>query len=295
MNNKDLIQRFLIENANVRGELVRLTTSYQTIIGQHPYPAPLQKLLGELLTISALLSAIIKFNGRLTVQFRGKDPLKLLLAQCNNAFELRALAQWQGELSEQDLLAALKEGTLAIIINPDNTTTRYQGIVAWEGDSLAHSIEGYFKNSEQLPTRLWLAVNETTAAGLLLQPLPGENTLKSKPIVGDDAWGHIETLTETLTPDELLNLDNQTILHRLYNQEEVRLFAPEPVSFKCTCSIERGENAVLMLGEEEAEQELKDKQKIVVTCEFCNKEYAFDRVDVANIFKKQNQAPNQLH
>lgn len=295
MNNKDIIQRFLFDNANVRGEVVRLTDSYQTIVSQHSYPESIKHLLGQILAVVSLLSATIKFKGRLTVQFQGKDPLKLLLAQCNNDFQLRALAQWQGNLSEEEVLTALKSGTLAIIINPDSSVNRYQGIVAWQGDSLTQSIEGYFQNSEQLPTRIWLAVNETTAAGLLLQRLPDEGSRKTKPVIGDNDWEHIVHLSETITADELLHLNNQTILHRLYSQEEVRVFEPVPIIFKCTCSLARSENAILMLGKEEAEQELKDKQKIVVTCEFCNKEYTFDRVDVANIFKKNDQSSNQMH
>lgn len=296
MNNNDSIQRFIFENADVRGELVHLTNSFQSIMDQHNYPPSIRKILGEVLVVVSLLSAIIKFKGRLTVQFQGKSPLKLLLGQCNNQFELRGLAQWDGDLSEEDIMLAVKTGTLAIMIFPDNSTKPYQGIVSWQGDSLAQSIEGYFKDSEQLPTRVWLAVNDTTATGLLLQPLPKEGARKTTPVPGDHDWEHIVYLTDTITPNELLFLDNQTLLHRLYSQEEVRVFPPEPVVFRCTCSIARSENVIRMLGQEEAESELKEKQQIIVTCEFCNKEYAFDRVDVANIFKKGDQnSSTQVH
>lgn len=297
MNDKDKIQRFLFENADVRGEIVRLSKSYQEIAQQHSYPPAIRHLLGQSLAVASLLSAIIKFQGRLTLQFRGNEALKLLLVQCTNDFQLRGLAQWQGgDLSETDLVAALQNGQLAVIVSPDTSTARYQGIVAWKGHSLAESIEGYFKDSEQLPTRLWLAVDDTTVAGLLIQPLPREGSKKTQPVVGDNDWEHLVHLAQTITPEELLNLDNQTILRRLFSQEEVRVFQPAPVEFRCTCSVERGENAIQMLGQEEAEAELKDKQKIVVTCEFCNKEYTFDRVDVAKIFKKgDNSSSNQIH
>lgn len=295
MNKKDIIQRFIIENANVRGEIVNLTDCYQTIIGQHGYPNIIKKLLGETLVAACLMSAIIKFKGRLTVQFQGKDPLKLMLAQCTNDFGLRGLVQSQLDSSEEELMSALRQGILGIIISQDNSTARYQGIVSWQGDSLAKSLEGYFKDSEQLPTRLWIAVNETTAVGLLLQPMPTQSTLKSHPITPDQEWEHILHLSNTLTSEELLVLDHSTLLHRLFSQEQVRVFLPEPVHFICTCSLQRSEQAIFMLGEKEAEAELMDKQKIVVTCEFCAKEYVFDRVDVAEIFKKGEGSNPHIH
>lgn len=296
MKNKDIIQNFIFEDANVRGVILRINDSFQTITQQHPYPTSIRKILGEMLVASGLMSSIIKFKGRLSVQFQGKNPLKLLLAQCNHEFHLRGLAQWQGEnFSENDLLIALKKGVLAIIVSSDTTTQPYQGVVAWQGESLAQSIEAYFKDSEQLPTRLWLTTNETSAVGLLLQPIPKEGSKKTKAVVTDNDWEHIIHLTETISAEELLNLDNETLLNRLYVEDEVRLFQPLEVKFQCTCSMQRSENAILLLGREEAEQELKDKQKIAVTCEFCNKEYIFDRVDVANIFKKEDKSSANLH
>lgn len=293
MNDKDLLQRFLFENAPVRGEIVHLNHSYQTIIQQHQYPPAIQKLLGEALIAVSLLSAIIKFNGRLTIQFQGKGKIKLFLAQCDEQFCLRGLVQFQGELSSDEVWSDLKQGTLAIMMDPDIPGgKRYQGIVAWEGDSLAESIQNYFYQSEQLPTRLWIAQNENGASGLLLQVMP-----KDRPELYKNDWDHLIHLTNTVTSTELLTLDNSVLLHRLYAEEDVRLFQPVPVMFKCNCSTERSENAISLLGVEEAEAELKSKQQIVVTCEFCNTQYIFDRVDVARIFKKGNSSSsgNQLH
>lgn len=292
MTDKDLLQRFLFENAPVRGELVHLNQSYQTIMQQHQYPPVIRQLLGEALAAASLLSAIIKFKGRLTVQFRGNGKLKLLLAQCDQAFHLRGLAQWQGDLNSEEVWDDLNNGLLAIMMDPDIPGgKRYQGIVAWQGRSLVESIEGYFQHSEQLPTRLWITADETGVGGLLLQVMP-----KEKPELYKNDWDHLIHLTNTITPKELLMLDNQVLLHKLYSQEDVRLFQPIHVTFRCECSVERGENAILLLGRKEAEQELKDKQKIIVTCEFCNQEFVFDRVDVARIFKKGEKPPSiQLH
>jgi molecular chaperone Hsp33 len=240
-----------------------------------------------MLVAASLLSASIKFKGRITVQFQGKNQVRLLFAQSNDLQELRGLAQWQGELNQEQLMADLKQGTLAIMMDPEvEGGKQYQGIVEWQGDSLAHSLEGYFNRSEQIPTRLWLAVNSERAAGFLIQVMPSESGRSDKIIETQDHWEHIQYLTATITPNELLNLDTKILLHRLYVEEDVRVFSPKPVIFKCKCSQTRSENALKLLGEAEVEQELKAKQIIVVTCEFCNKEFQFDRADVARIFNK---------
>jgi len=293
MNEKDNLQRFLFEKAPVRGEIVRLHDSYQQILEQHAYPPLIRQLLGEALAVVTLLSALIKGNGRLTLQFRGTGKLKLLLAQCDHLFHIRGIVQHEGELSSSELLEAQQQGVLAIMVDSETpNASKYQGIVAWQGETLTQAIEGYFMQSEQLPTRLWLAVNETHAAGLLLQVLPQE-----KPELFSQQWEHLTLLTDTLKPNELLQVDNPTLLHRLYSEEDVRLFEGAAVTFRCTCSIKRCENAILILGHVEAEQELENKQVITVTCEFCNKEYPFDRVDVAAIFKNNGHPPTstKLH
>lgn len=294
MNDKDILQRFLFENAPVRGELIHLSQSYQTIIQQHPYPPLMRQLLGEALAVVCLLSALIKGKGRLTIQFRGEGKLKLLLAQCDHLFNLRGLIQHEGDLSQNELLEAEQQGTLAIMIDSDlPNKNQYQGIVAWKGKSLAEAIEEYFAQSEQLPTRLWLAVDETSVAGLLLQVLPKERDDSST----KNDWEHLTLLTNTVKSSELLHLPGATLLHRLYAEEDVRLFKPAPVAFRCTCTLQRFENAILVLGQQEAEDELKGKDKLTVTCEFCNREYIFDRVDVAEIFKRggSSTSSKQVH
>jgi molecular chaperone Hsp33 len=295
MKNQDKLQRFLFENVFVRGEIAHLNTSYDTILEQHDYPPLIRRLVGEALVLVSLLTGMIKFNGRLSLQFQGQSGLKLLLAQSNQKLQLRALAQWEGELDEAQLLEDLKKGVLAIIMDPDNTTQRYQGMVSFRGNSLAESMEGYFNDSEQLPTRIWLAVDKHKAAGLLLQTLPHPE--KELPEEIKAAWEHLTILTDTVKPEELLNLETETLLHRLYVEEDIRMFEPTDITFKCTCSLERGQNAILLLGRTEAEEELNEKQVIVVKCDFCNKEYIFDRVDVENIFRQGGLPPSstQIH
>jgi molecular chaperone Hsp33 len=304
MNNNDILQRFIFEDAGVRGEIVRLNQSFKAIISQHRYPPLVQQLLGEMLAVAALLTATIKFKGRLTVQFQGKGKLKLLLAQCDYRFHIRGLAQWADELTQEELGSVFKDGTLAITIDPTGGGKRYQGIVSWEGNSIAQSVEGYFRHSEQLPSRIWLAVDKDRAVGLFLQTLP-ESELASRQAKGQDFpseagsdWEKIIHLTETVTPAELLLLENETLLRRLYSLEnEVRIYAPAPVTFQCKCSRENCEQAILLLGQDEIEDELKDKNKIVVTCDFCSKEFMFDRVDLENIFKQRGDTSSstQIH
>jgi molecular chaperone Hsp33 len=300
MTNKDSLMRFIFENAPIRGELIHLENSFQTIIHQHQYPQSLHQFLGEALSVAGMLSAIIKFSGRLTVQFRGKGKLKLMLAQCDNEFHLRGLAKWEGHLSYDALMASFDEGILVIMIDSGQQGKPYQGIVSWRDRSLVKSVEGYFRESEQLATRIWLSVDDKRAAGLLLQVIPGTKT-ELKDQFEDETvyrnWDHIVKLTESLDVNDLLNLDNQQLLTKLYPDEEVRIFGSKPVSFQCQCSRKRGEDAIQLLGREEAEAELKDHHSIVVTCDFCNKEYFFDRVDVAKIFENKDKVPpdQQLH
>lgn len=295
MTDKDTLQRFIFDKVPVRGEYVHLDESFRTIIHQHAYPPVISRLLGEALVVSALLTASIKFEGRLTVQFRGKGKLKLLLAQCDSKLQMRGLVQCEGNLTYEELMHSFNEGVLVVMLDSDNQKNRYQGMVAWRGNSLAESIEGYFKESEQLATKIWLAVNETSATGLLLQAMPtngGAQPLEKEII--DSHWHRLTGLTEEMRPQDLLTLDYPTLLTKLYPDDEMRVFSGAPVKFYCSCTRKRGEDAIVILGEKEAEEELNEKQTIVVTCDFCNKEYVFDRVDVAKIFA-DHKPPSDIH
>lgn len=301
MAENDLLQRFIFETVPIRGEFIHLQNSFQTIIKQHSYPPPLRKLLGEALCVAGLLSAIIKFNGRLTIQFRGGGKLKLLLAQCDNDFHLRGLAKWEGNLSYEEFLDSFKHGVLVVMLdsNPSQpfNPARYQGVVKWRGNSLAESIEGYFKDSEQLDTKIWLNVNESSAAGFLLQVIPasdkGLNDLEKDEVCSN--WKRILDLTSNLACKDLLNLGYEALLHKLYPQEDIRIFHGVPMTFRCSCNRKRGEDAILLLGRREAEEELNNSQTIVVTCDFCNKEYIFQRADIAQIFEKNGNPPSSIH
>ena len=272
MNNQDFLHRFVFDNEPVRGEYIRLETSLQTILDQHKYPPVLRQLLSEALCVAGLLSAIIKFKGKLTVQFRGTGKLKLLLAQCNQDLQIRGLVKVDGDdLTREALLDSFKEGVLAIMLDGGTQQTRYQGIVPWVGDSLAASVEGYFQISEQLPTKLWLSVSETHAVGLLLQVLPTpekDATAMAQEIV-EPSFSRLTKLTQSVLDDDiLLNLPYENLLKFLYTKDVVRIFDALPVAFSCTCSRKKSAEAIRLIGKEEAEEELKGKNSIVVTCDF---------------------------
>ncbi len=282
----DFLRRFLFEQGNVRGIFVRLGASYEAMGQRYDYPAPVARQLGQAASAAALLGATIKFEGALVMQIESQGPIRLLVVQSDHQRHLRGLARWEGEVPEAGDLAALYgAGRLVITIDNQASGERYQGIVGLEGAGLAQALERYFEQSEQLETRLFLAADGERAAGLLLQHLPGEGESD------DDLWRRIETLGATVTDEELLHLPVETLLHRLFHEEQVRLFDPEPVSFRCSCSREKIAALLEGLGRGEAERILEQEGEIEVGCDFCNQRYRFDAVDVEQLFARHPRGP----
>lgn len=279
---KDSLHRFLFERTNVRGELVHLDASWQAALERKDYPEPVRDLLGQALAAAALLSATIKIDGSLTLQLQGAGPVTLLVVQATAQRSLRGLAHWEGEVQPGTFAELVGEGRLAITLDPGEIGDRYQGIVDLQNDSLAHCLEDYFKHSEQLATRLWLTSNGESAAGMLLQELPAETE-------DHDAWARDVHLGETIKEEELLELPAREILHRLYHEEDVRLFEAEPVSFRCSCSRERIETVLRGLGHQEVLSIIEEQGAVCVDCEFCNQRYEFDPVDVEGLFAAADQ------
>jgi len=277
MRQYDILQRFLFEDSDIRGELVHLKACINALSERHPYPKPVLQLLSQALTAVSLLSATIKFEGSLILQTQTDGAIHLLVAQSDNNQHIRGLAKWDEQRLQDTHL--LGNGHLAITIIPDNAKEqRYQGVVSMSEESLSLTLETYFAQSEQLMTKVWLSADDNISAGLLLQKLP--NTQKQT----WEYWEHIEILANTLTEKELLYLENEEILRRLFHEEQVRLFEPTPVIFQCQCSIEKMEQAIVTFGKQAIEEILQTQQVVDVTCEFCNRRYEFDRVDIARIF-----------
>jgi len=282
MSDSDLLHRFIIENTNVRGEIIHLDATWKAILERAEYPETVRSILGEALAACALLSATIKFEGSLILQIRGNGPLHLLVVQATSEGNMRGIARWQGDVPDHNLKSIFGEGQMVITIEPPKGDP-YQGIIALEGEHINEAIETYFQQSEQLNTRLWLCSDNNSCAGFLLQEMPEEKTDDT------DAWQRAVHLASTITNQELIELSVKEVLHRLFHEDDVRLFESEPICFRCTCSRERISSMLLSLGVDEANSIIEEKDKIDVDCEFCNAHYEFDKVDVEAIFAASNQ------
>jgi len=276
----DTLSRFLFEHLPIRGEVVRLGSVWQSVIQRHDYPPVLRDLIGELCAAAVLLAATLKLDGSMVLQIHGKGAVKLLVVECSGDLALRATAKWEGELKHGTLQDLVGEGRFVITLDPRNGKQAYQGIVPLEGDSIADILQTYMTRSEQLETRLWLAADGDSAGGMLLQKLP-ERGASPDP----DAWQRATQLGDTLQPQELLTLPADELVHRLYHEEDIRLFAAQPVTFRCTCSRDSVASMLRMIGRQEVDGILAERGKVEVHCEFCNERYVFDSVDVDAVFK----------
>jgi len=278
MASQDQFQRFIFEDSEVRGAWVQLGDSFREIISQAPYPDSVRALLGESLVASVLMSSTLKFEGTLSLQAAGEGALRTLMAECSHDRRIRGLARFdEHAVSGENLQELLGKSRMAITITPDKGQ-RYQGVVPREADTLAGCLEEYFQRLEQIATTLFLFANDDTAAGLLLQRLPG-HTAKD-----DDLWNRINHLANTVEAEELLRLDSETLLHRLFHEETVRLFDPEAVIFQCSCSRERTLAALEAIGREECYSILEEQGSINMDCQFCHANYRYNRNDIDHLF-----------
>ena len=285
MSDRDALQRFLFENFPIRGELVHLDASWQEVLGRHEYPEAVRNLLGEMLSAAVLLSSTLKFEGSLIIQLQGKGPVTLAVAECNSQKQMRGLAHWEGDVTDRSFQQMVGEGTLVITIDPVDGE-RYQGIVDCHQDSFVSAVEDYMSRSQQIETRIWLAATPETTSGMLLQQMPGE---VSEYGIDDDsedneAWNRISHLASTIHDDELLDLTFEEIIHRLFHEEDVRVFEKQMVSFHCSCTHERVRGMLRMIGQDEVRAILEEQGQIGVRCQFCNHYYEFDAVDAEVIF-----------
>ena len=316
------LHKFLFEGLPVRGMLVRLTDSWQEILRRRQqaggYPAAVTELLGEMAAAATLMQANIKFNGALILQVQGDGPVKLAVAEVQPDLALRATATVTGEVAADAPLSHMvnvnNQGRCAITLDPKDRLPGqqpYQGVVPLFGDrhekleKLSEVIEHYMLQSEQLDTRLVLAANDQVAAGLLIQrlPLQGESNLAGAGAVARDEdqigrnedYNRIAILAASLKREELLTLDADTILHRLFWEEDVRRFEPQTGAdgprFACTCSRERVAGMLKSLGREEVESIIAEQGQVEVGCDFCGAQYHFDPVDAAQVFLQAAAQP----
>lgn len=301
------LHKFLFDGLPVRGMLVRLTESWRELLSRREpgqeYPPELRDLLGQMSAAAVLMQSNIKFNGALVLQIFGDGPVKLAVAEAQHDLSFRATAKCIGAVAPGASLEAMVnlrgQGRCAITLDPKDRQPGqqpYQGVVPLHGDrreplqKMSEVLEHYMLQSEQLDTRLVLAANGEIAAGLLIQrmPIEGEGNLEGRRNEDDvglsEGFNRIAMHAATLTAEELLTLDADTILRRLFWEEALTRFEPQVPRFACTCSRERVGEMLRGLGREEADSVLAERGGIEIGCDFCGRHYRFDAVDVGALF-----------
>jgi molecular chaperone Hsp33 len=301
---KDILQKFIFDNAAVRGELVEISNAWREIQSRHAYPKAVRALLGEMVAAAALLSANLKFNGSIVMQIHGDGLVKLLVVECDANLRLRATAKLRDGAEVPDdatvvqLLNQHGRGRFVITLDPQDKVPGqqpYQGVVPLVGENIATIIENYMLRSEQMDTKLWLAADENVARGLLLQKLPRNSAVEGQVEQASEeedleTWTRAVMLGQTLKQEELLTADVETLLKRLFWEETIRVFDPLHPEFHCTCSREKVANMLKMLGQQEVESALHDLGELGINCDFCGKHYGFDAVDCAQLFASDTTA-----
>jgi len=278
MKTTDRLFRFVFDHSPIRGQLVSLDASWRQCLNNSDADKQANRLLGQAMAAVTLLASTLKMGGRMILQIRGQGALHLLVAEATHDRCVRGTVRQNHPIEDIDAPLQQIFGADKIVITIDNGNGKpYQGIVPLTGNNLAEALEHYFQQSDQLPTRLWLSSDENSSAGLLLQKLPGEDE-------DSDSWDRVTHLASTVRAEELLQLEAETILHRLFHEEDLRLFEPDPLRFSCRCSRDKIVAMIDSLGREEAQNILQQQGSISVSCEFCNVKYDFDAVDVEQIF-----------
>jgi molecular chaperone Hsp33 len=280
----DSLQHFLFENTPIRGNIVHLNHTYQQVLQHQTLPLVLKQALGELMAASALLSSTLKMEGTMVLQLQSKGALKLLVVECSSTLEMRATAKWDearlDEITNGTFLNLVKNGQFVITLDPKEGEA-YQGIVAIEGETIAEMLQHYMLRSQQIDTSLWLHCDGETASGMLLQKLPEQLELDA------DAWNRLNILANTITNDELQTLAPEQLLTRLFVEEDIRLFEAKSTKFQCSCSKAKVGAMLRMLGVDEVNSILNERDNIEVNCDFCNKQYLFDAVDATALFTNE--------
>ena len=303
--NQDVLHRFSFANAPIRGQWVRLSATLVEAFQRQSYPEPARRLLAEMLAAVSLMADGIKFRGTVALQSRGTGPVSTALAECRERGLLRGIVRWReaaameaddmsaGALGTEPALSSLLgEGQMAITLTPDAggaaDARAYQGVVALSDDSLARNLEEYFANSEQLPTRLFMAFDGDQVTGLLLQRLPIADLATELTLdLRDELWAEVEMLADTIRPDELAGLALNDLLRRLFHEHTVTVHPARRLEFACTCSRERAERMLKALPKAEILELLETRGMVDVTCEICGARYEYDQVDTHVLYEPQ--------
>jgi molecular chaperone Hsp33 len=286
VSDSDRVRRFVLERHPIRGHAVRLGRSWLDLREHQDYPPAVQALLGEAVSAVVLLAATLKFDGVLTLQLQGKGLVNLLVAQCTNDFKVRAMARHQDIEGEAGFRSLAGDGQIIVTVEAADRASSYQGVVPITGDSLAESLEAYFVQSEQLPSRVVLAATATVVSGMLVQRMPAEGGKQQPvdPAALEAAWMKCDHAMASITPDQLLSDDVEQRLVDMFGADEVRVFGGSEVRFECRCSRDRVGAVLRSLGVEEVRSVVKEQGSVTVTCEFCRRPYKFDPIDAEQLF-----------
>lgn len=290
----DTITRFYFDDCDMRGEMITLNKSIIDAVAHQKLPASAQALLAQFLSSAALLAGILKFEGLLTIQIRGDGDIPLIMAEATHERHLRGIVKLRKDAQEQpidgkqlegkSLRDLVGNGVLTLTIDPEQGQ-RYQGIVPIEGENIAQCLSYYFNQSEQLTTKLWFFSDATCAGGFFLQALPASAEQgKTARTAIKEQWNTLELLADTLTAEESLTLTHPVQLRRLFHEFELRIVSNIPTLFRCSCSQERSENALIALGKADAYALLEEQQTITIDCQFCGQDYDLNQEDLDRIF-----------
>ncbi|KUJ71535.1 Hsp33 family molecular chaperone HslO [Thiomicrospira sp. WB1] len=283
---EDQARNFLFSELNIRGQHLQVAQAWQAMIEDRHYTPALQTLLGELTAMAILLAKGMKHPGRLTLQVQGKGPVSLLMVEVTDQLQLRGVAKTRGAIEPE--LAGIHDllGDGQIMITLENTVTNklFQSYVLRQGDTVAECFTHYLSQSDQLPSKLWLAANEHAIAGLLIQKMPTTDEQDA------DGWERIAALSDTVGSEELLTLPAETLLHRLFHEETVRLYEPSTVAYECPRDREKVKEMIRSLGEEEARRVIEQEGEIVVHNEVCNFHERFDLADIEALFHPTDES-----
>jgi molecular chaperone Hsp33 len=283
---EDRVRRFVFERYPIRGHSVRMSRAWLSLREHQDYPPAVQQLVGEAVSAAVLLAATLKFDGTLTLQMQGKGLVNLLVAQCTHDFKVRGMARHDPVGDAAGFRSLAGDGQIIVTVESTDRGSSYQGVVPITGDSLAESLEAYFVQSEQLPTRVLLASTPGVVAGMLVQRIAGVGgkQVPTDPAALEEAWMKADLAMEGLSAAELLADDIEPRLVRMFGDDEVRVFSGHDVVHECRCSRERVANVLRSLGQEEVRSVIAEQGAVTVTCEFCQKPYRFDPIDAEQLF-----------
>lgn len=286
----DYVQRFLLDDLDIRGAVVRLGPVWRQLLTNRDYPAAVIALLGQMSATTLLLADNLKQAGRLTVQLRGDGPIPLLVIDCNEALNIRCMAQHDEKFDDAAPIATLLgDGQLLISLDLPSMREPYQSIVPIIGESIAEIFEHHLKQSEQLASRLFLTATPSGTAGLFVQKMPGADARD------EDGWTRIEALAATVKPEELLDLPAEALLTRLFAEEAVRLFAAREVTNISPENREKVGTMLLSLGREEVYAAIDERGEIVIRDDLANREYRFDKAAIDELFCHTPATPPNVH